>query len=532
MPKSHDPPVAIHARDGLVVALDGGTEGVRAGLLEPDGRPVAFARASYGTDHPRQGWAEQDPNEWWSAAVQATRSVLAGIEPSVVKAIAVACTSCSMVACDANGTPLRPALIWMDVRAASQAHRIGETGDPALKYSGYDRTSAEWLLSKVLWLVENEPQTYYGARRIVEYTDWLTHRLTGEWNGNINTAAIRGYYDRDAGGWPTSLFETVGVPDLLAKLPEPILDMGETAGLLTADAAEALGLRVGIPVAAGGADAFVGMVGLNVLAPGRMALITGSSHLHLAQTLTPSYAPGMFGAYTDAVVPGQYTIEGGQVSTGSVVKWFRKLCAGEYFAGTDSGSGALTSMPPAAVYQHLQERAAVIPPGSDGVMALDFWQGNRTPYVDARARGMLWGLSLGHTPAHVYRALIEGVCFGTENILRTFARSGHEITEMVACGGAVNSDLWMQIHADVSNVPITVTQVPEAVTLGSAVLASVAAGLHPDIATAANSMVTAQRVIEPDPDAHETYQFFFDAYVASYEAMRDLMHEVVDHVSV
>lgn len=520
------------ARDGLVVALDGGTEGVRAGLFDPCGRPVAFARAGYGTVHPHQGWAEQDPNDWWTAAVGATRQVLAGVDPSAVRGIAVACTSCSVVVCDGEGTPLRPALIWMDVRAARQAARIGETGDPALKYSGYDRTSAEWLLSKVLWLVENEPQTYAEARHVVEYTDWLTHRLTGEWTGNINTAAIRGYYDRDAGGWPTSLFEKVGVPDLLAKLPDPILDLGETVGPLDADAAEALGLPAGVPVAAGGADAFVGMVGLDVVRPGRMALITGSSHLHLAQTRTPSYSPGMFGSYTDAVVPGQYTIEGGQVSTGSVVKWFRELCAGDYFAGTGASATAVSGMTSAAVYERLQEHAAKIPPGSDGVLALDFWQGNRTPYVDARARGMLWGLSLGHTPAHVHRALLEAVCFGTENILRTFARCGHPITEAVACGGAVKSDLWMQIHADVSNIPITVTAVPEAVTLGSAVLASVAGGLHPDVATAAHTMVRVERVIEPDPEAHEAYQFYFDAYLDSYDAMRDLMHKVVDHVSV
>ena len=519
-------PHAGGGTDGLVVALDGGTEGVRAGLFDPAGRPVGFARASYPTTHPRQGWAEQNPKAWWAAAVEATRAVMAHTDPHAVKGIAVACTSCTVVACDADGEALRPALIWMDVRAADQARRIAETGDVALKYSGGDRTSAEWLLSKVLWLVENEPHVYAEAAHIVEYTDWLHHQLTGEWNGNINTAAIRGYYDRNAGGWPHSLFDAVGVADLVDKLPDPIVDLGQTMGLLTSTAAEALGLPTGIPVAAGGADAFVGMVGLDVLTPGRMALITGSSHLHLAQTLTPSYAPGMFGAYTDAVVPGQYTIEGGQVSTGSVIKWFRELCTGQSFGGTAAG------MPASAVYQQLQERAAAIPPGSDGVLALDFWQGNRTPYVDARARGMIWGLSLGHTPAHIYRALIESVCFGTENILRTFARSGHRITNMVACGGAVNSDLWMQIHADVSNVPIAVTAVPEAVTLGSAVLASVAAGLHPDVASAARAMVRTDRVIEPEPAAHEAYQFYFDSYVASYDGMRDLMHKVVDHVAL
>lgn len=510
------------ACEDLVLGLDGGTEGVRAGLFDPAGRPVAFARAPYPTCYPRQGWAEQDPADWWAATVQATRSVLAEVPHSgAVRGIAAACTSCTVVACDDAGAPVRPALIWMDVRAVAQAQRIGETGDAALKYSGYGPSSAEWLLSKTLWLAENEPQTYTSARRIVEYTDWLGFRLTGEWIGNINTAAIRGYYDRNAGGWPTSLLETLGLADLPPKLPTTVVDMAESRGELSSAAAQELGLPPGIPVAAGGADAFVGMAGLDVLVPGRAALITGSSHLHLAQVAEPSYSPGMFGAYTDAVVPGQYTIEGGQVSTGSVVSWFRRLCG-----GTDE-----TASGPAAAYARLQREASAIAPGSDGVLALDFWQGNRTPYVDARARGMIWGLTLAHTPAHVYRALLEAVCFGTENVLRTFADSGHPITELVACGGAVNSELWMQTHADVSNLPIAITEVPEAVTLGAAVLASVVGGVHPDLHAAATAMVRTTRTIEPNLDAHEAYQFYFDSYRASYEAMRDLMHKVVDHVN-
>ena len=163
------------------------------------------------------------------------------------------------------------------------------------------------------------------------------------------------------------------------------------------------------------------------------------------------------------------------------------------------------------------------------MLALEFWQGNRTPYVDADARGMIWGLSLAHTPAHIYRALLEAVSFGTENVMRTFAATGHPVSELVACGGATRSDLWMQIHADVSNIPITLTVDPEAVTLGSGILAAAAAGLFPSVADATAAMVHIDRVVTPDPQAHEAYQFYFDTYVRSYSAMRDLMHEVVRH---
>ena len=508
-----------------VIGLDGGTEGVRAAVFDLTGQALSFARAEYPTHFPRQGWAEQDPARWWAAVAVAVRGAVegAGVPADAVRGLSFAGTSCTVVLTDAQGTPLRPALLWMDVRASQEAHDVAATGDAALKYSGYDKGSAEWLLSKVLWVSRHEPEVYAAAAHVTEYTDWLGWKLTGEWASNINTASVRGYYDRHAGGWPLSLIDTLGLSGLADKLSDRVLDMGTELGHLTAEAADALGLRRATLVAVGGADAFVGMVGLDVVRPGSCALITGSSHLHLAQADAPAYASGMFGAYTDAVMPGQWTLEGGQVSTGSVVQWFRKICDGEYF-----NAEAMSS---AEVYAILQRSASTIAPGSDGVLALEYWQGNRTPYVDADARGMIWGLSLAHTPAHIYRALLEAVCYGTENVMRTFAATGHPVSSLVACGGATRSDLWMQIHADVCNIPITLTADAEAVTLGSGILAAAAAGLFPGVAEAAAAMVHVDRIITPDHEAHEAYQFYFDTYVRSYAAMGDLMHEVVRHGS-
>lgn len=509
--------------DTYVLALDGGTESIRAAVVDPEGRTVVFARAPYSTAHPRPGWAEQNPLDWWSSVVRATREVLAqGIDPQSIVAIAAACTSCTVVASDEDGQPLRSALLWMDMRSTDQGRRIGAMDHPALRVNGAPQVSAEWLLPKTLWLKENEPDIYRRAARITEYTDWLGFRLTGEWAANINTATMRGHYDRSAGGWPLALHEQLGLADLGGKLADRVLDMGEVLGTLTESAAGELGLRAGIPVGAGGSDAYVGQVGLNVLTPGRVALITGSSHLHLLQTETRSHAPGMFGTFVDAVLPGQFTAEGGQTSTGSVVKWFRQMVDGHYF-GFDELASKLA-------YDRLQQHALSIPPGSEGLLALEYWQGNRTPYVDGEARGMLWGLSLHHSPAHIFRALIEAACFGTQNIFATFEAAGHRVQEAVACGGAVQSRLWLQTHADVSNIPILVTENPEAVTLGAAILATVAGGVHPDVPSAAAAMVREARRIEPDPEAHEAYRFFFQKYLDSYQAMSSHMHEVVRHV--
>jgi ribulose kinase len=512
--------------DTYVIGLDGGTEGMRVGLFRPDGTPVLFVREGYPSSHVRPGWAEQNPADWWRAAVNGIRRVLddSGIAPESIAGLALACTSYTMVFADDSGVPLRPAMMWMDVRSRNEANTIAATGDPALKYTGYTQASAEWMPSKALWIRTHEREVWDRTDWIADYLEWMGFRLTGERAASINSVSIRCYYDRNAGGWPTSLFESAGLGDIMPKLSSRVTDLGEIVGRVSLAAAAETGLPPGIPVAQGGADAFVGMIGLGVVRPGSLALITGSSHLQLLQTEKADYSDGVFGSYTDALIPGQYTIEGGQASTGSVINWFTKLLSGVPGMGELPAGGI-----DRAVLERLGAGAAGIRPGSDGLLALDYWQGNRTPHIDSEARGMFWGLSLSHGPFHLFRALIESVCFGTENVLATLRSHGHVIDDVVACGGAVNSPTWMQIHAEVSGVPIRTTEVGEAVTLGSGVLAAVGAGLYPDIASAADAMVRTASVIEPDLSKTEEYSFYLAAYLESYEAMKPLMHRMVAH---
>lgn len=508
-----------------VMGIDFGTESVRVGIFTVDGSPVIFRRQLYGLSHPHPGWAEQSPDEWWRALQGAVGQALSdgAIVPESISGIGVDTTSCTVLALDEQYRPLRPAIIWMDLRAADQARRIAESGHPALKYNGYGAVSAEWLPCKALWLKENEPQVYNRAARICEFVDWVTYRLTGRWTASIDTAAIRCYHDRNVGGWQGSFFEAIGLGDLLDKLPADVLDMGVPVGGLSKEAAEYLGLPSGIPVAEGGADAFVAQVGLNVVTPGKVALITGSSHLVLGQSAVELHAPGIWGAYTDAVIPGQYTVEGGQTSSGSIMKWFKDQFCGTWAREAEE-QGRDT-------YDILNEQAARIPPGSEGLIVLDHWQGNRTPHTDPESRGVIWGFSLRHSPAHVARAIMEGVAYGTEHILRVFRQNNYVVDEIVACGGAVNSPVWMQIHADISNVPITLTRVSEATALGSAILAAVGAGIYPSVQEAAERMVHTAREIEPDPAAHEAYQFYMESYLRTYPVMKELLHGMVRYVT-
>jgi ribulokinase len=506
-----------------VMGIDFGTESVRVGIFTLAGQPVTFATHPYPTIFPRSGWAEQSPQDWWAALTHAARQAVAqsGLPKEAIAGVAADCTSCTVVSLDANFQPLRPALLWMDVRSAAQARAIAASGQPALKYNGYGNVSAEWFPCKALWLKQNEPDTYARAAYIGECIDWLTQRLTGRWVGSIDTAAIRAYYDRDASGWPADFYAAIDLDDLLAKLPAEVLDMGTVAGPLLPEIAAELGLPGGIPVAAGGADAFVAMIGLNVVAPGKMAFITGSSHLLLGQSAKSFHGKGIFGTYTDAVIRGQYTVEGGQVSTGSIVKWLRdNFCANE--AALAAGRGVDT-------YTVLNEMAAAVPPGSEGLIVVDYFQGNRTPYVDPEARGIIFGLSLRHGAGHLFRAVIEGIAYGTEHILQALRGHGYSVEEVVACGGPTKSKLWMQIHADVSNIPITLTAVPDAPTLGSAILAAVGAGCYPDVATAAANMVQVTGRITPNAENHEAYRFYVDKYIQAYPRLQDLIHATVRH---
>jgi FGGY-family pentulose kinase len=513
------------AEGPYLLGIDFGTGGARVGIFDTEGTPVVFGGREFSIKYPRPGWAEQDPDEWWTCLVAAVKDAMgqSGVPAGEISGISLDATSSTVLAMDEKDRHLRPAIMWMDVRSSEQADRIARTHNDALKYNGYGAVSAEWGLPKALWIKDNEPDVYGKARHICDCGDWLVHRLTGEWTSSINFASSKYYYDRDAGGYPESLYDAVDAGDVLEKFPQDVLDLGAVAGGLRKDVAEELGLKDGTPVAEGGVDAYVGALGLGVVEPGKMALITGSSHVMIGQTSEPIHHPGFWGAYTDAMIPGQYTVEAGQTSTGSIVAWFKNQFAGD--AAAEAKKRGVDT------YDVLTEWAREVPIGSDGLIMLDYFQGNRSPYTDPLARGMMWGLTLSHTPGHVFRAILEGICYGTENILRTMRGQDFEPRLNVVSGGPAKSDLWMQMHADVSNVPIAFTKVSEGPVLGSAMLAAVGAGIYPDVQTAAENMVHTADTIEPNLERHEEYQFYVDRYLEGYSQMKELMHKTERHVS-
>ena len=491
------------------LTADGGTESLRARVYDLKGACLSSVAVPYETRFAAGARAEQDPAHWWANFVTASRAAIAeaGVSAGDIEAIAYATTCCTVVALDENGDALRPALIWMDVRAYEEADLVLATGDAALALNGAGEgpVSAEWMIPKALWIKRNEPDIFERAHRICEYQDFLTHKLTGEWAASGNNVGLRWHHWADRGGAPESLVTALGMEALLEKWPKRVLAPGQVIGTLAPAAARALGLASTVKVVQGGADALIGMVGLGVARPGQLALITGSSHLQFGVTSGPVHAPGVWGAYPDIIYPGRHIIEGGQTSTGSIINWLGRLTGGLDFDA-------------------LNAKAAELEPGCDGLIVQDHFQGNRTPHTDPLSRGALVGLTLAHEKHHIFRAVMEGIGFGTRAILDAFARAGYESSDMTVGGGAAASDLWLQIHADTAGVPVRVPASPDAPSTGAAVLAAHGAGHFATIDEGIDAMVRPGRTIEPIAENVDRYEAIYRRYLALYPAMKGVLN--------
>lgn len=491
------------------LTADGGTESLRARIYDLSGQCLASAAVAYETKFSSGARAEQNPEDWWRSFVAAARQALAEsrVDPAAIQAIAMATTSCTVVALDEAGKPLRPSIIWMDVRANAEAEAVLATGDEALLANGggHGPVSAEWMIPKALWIARNEPEIFERAHTICEYQDFMTLRLTGDKAASLNNVSLRWHYSTDRGGFPVSLVEKLGLSALLDKWPSRVVAPGEVIGTLCAAAAAELGLPQSVKVVQGGADALIGMIGLGVAKPGQLALITGSSHLQFGVSNTPLHARGVWGSYPDMVYPGRYIVEGGQTSTGSIIAWLGRLMNGTMNL------------------DELNRKAAELEPGSDGLLVQDHFQGNRTPYTDALSRGAIVGLTLAHEPHHIFRAVMEGIGFGTRAILDAMADAGYSSREITVGGGAGASPLWLQIHADTAGLPVVVPASRDAPSVGSAVLAAHGAGHFASLDDGIEAMVKPGMRIEPRPRETARYNDLYRQYRALYPALKTVL---------
>ncbi|HEX5200787.1 MAG TPA: ribulokinase [Actinoplanes sp.] len=472
----------------------------------PDGTPLGH------------DWALQVPSDYVDVLKTAVPAAVAaaGIDPRHVIGIGTDFTACTMVPALADGTPLnelpewssRPhayVKLWKHHAAQPQADRINELaakrGEPWLaRYGGL--ISSEWEFAKGLQLLEEDPEAYAAMDRWVEAADWIVWQLTGRYVRNACTAGYKGILQD--GAYPSASFLAELNPAFESfvadKLEQPIGQLGDAAGTLTARAAQWTGLPEGIAVAVGNVDAHVTSAAAKALEPGQMVAIMGTSTCHVMNSDELREVPGMCGVVDGGIVAGLWGYEAGQSGVGDIF--------GHY---VDNLRGAFT-------HEQLTDLAAEQRPGQHGLIALDWHNGNRSVLVDHELSGLLVGETLATKPADIYRALIEATAFGTRKIVETFAVAGVPVREFIAAGGLLKNRLLMQIYADVLNMPLSVIGSEQGPALGSAIHAAAAAGAYPSVRDAAAAMgsVSANAYV-PDPAAASVY----DELYAEYSTLHD-----------
>ncbi|MFC0032662.1 ribulokinase [Micromonospora chaiyaphumensis] len=516
--------------DRYVVGIDFGTLSGRALVVRVgDGAELGTAVHEYrhgvidaalpgGTPLPPD-WALQDPEDYRDVLRHAVPAAVAaaGIDPARVIGVATDFTACTVLPTLADGTPLcevpelrsRPhawVKLWKHHAAQPHADRINalahERREPWLhRYGG--KISAEWQFAKGLQLLDEDPEIYRHAARFVEAADWIVWQLCGVETRNICTAGYKGI--RQDGRYPSRDFLAAldpGFAGFVAKLDGPLLPLGARAGALTAQAAGWTGLPEGIAVAAGNVDAHVTAAAARALAPGHLVAIMGTSTCHVVNGTELAEVPGMCGVVEGGLSPGAWGYEAGQSGVGDIFGWFVDHAAP---AGVDS-------------HERLCELAAAQPVGAHGLIALDWWNGNRSLLVNHDLSGLILGLTLATRPADVYRALLESTAYGTRMIIEAFAAAGVPIRELVVAGGLTANPLLMQIYSDVTNRPLSLIGSAQGPALGSAIHAAVAAGAYPDVHAASAAMGRVDRdAYRPDPGRARAY----DALYAEYRSLHD-----------
>ena len=527
------------------VGIDFGTESGRAVLVNATtGTEVATAVHPYahgvidkrlpdGTPLPPE-WALQDPADYIDVLRHAVPAVLqaSAIDPSQVAAIGIDFTSCTMLPTRADGTPLcfldewrdHPhawVKLWKHHAAQKEADIINAVGkernEPwVARYGG--KYSSEWFFSKALQVLREDPAAYVAAERFIEAADWLVWQLTGVETRNVCTAGYKAMVID--GRYPS--------PDFFAALDPRMTDivatrltregrvtfapLGGCAGYLTAAAAEQTGLPAGIIVAVANVDAHVTAPAVQVTEPGRMVMIMGTSTCDILLGDRLAEVEGMCGVVRDGVIPGFYGYEAGQSGVGDIFAW----CVDAIVPPEDRAAARDAGLD---LHGYLEREAARMQPGESGLLALDWWNGNRSILVDADLSGLLLGATLMTRSPAIYRALIEATAFGTRSIVEAFSRRDIEIHELIAAGGLPGKNaLLIQIYADVTGKPIALAGSPQAPALGSAMHAAVAAGIYPTIEKAAQIMGKLQPDrVTPNPGNQKIYDRLF----AEYQTLHD-----------
>lgn len=487
----------------MILAHDLGTTGDKASLHDDTGRTLATVTVDYPTRFAADGVAEQDPDDWWHAVRAATRQLLqrAGADVAEVKGVGFSGQMMGAVFLDGEARPVRPAMIWADHRSTAQADRLLRSVDLRSAYAELGhRIHPTYTLPKLMWVRDNEPEAWARTRQVCVAKDFVVQRLTGVLVTDPSDASGTDAFDQVGGRWSTRLLDAAGLDP--SVLPEIV---GSTAvvGGVTAAAAEQTGLLPGTPVVLGGGDGPMAAIGAGVITPeDGVYVCLGSSSWISASTTQPLHDPAMRSMTFNHVVPGHFVPTATMQAGGASLSWVVDLL------GRGEGD-----------FERLLAAAAEAPAADDGLFFLPYLLGERSPHWNAAAAGAFVGLRRHHGAGNLVRAVLEGVAFNLRTCISAFTENGIPVDGVDAIGGGATSDVWMQVLADVWDVPVRRrTIVAEANSLGAAVTTAVGLGLVDDFAVA-RTLSTTTAEFAPGAAPAERYREQYQAFLAAYDGL-------------
>lgn len=495
-----------------VLGLDVGTGGTRAVIIDEPGRVVASATEEHKPfASPSIGWAEQRPEDWWRASGAAIRKALSS---GKVQSDEIACVGFSgqmhgAVMLDGTGEVVRPALIWCDVRTEKQClelnQRIGRdrliqlTCNPAL---------TNFTLTKLLWVRENEPENWQRVRSVMLPKDYVRFRLTGERATDVADASGTLMLDVAQRRWSGEVLQAVGID---ATVLPALYESPEVCGEICNAGALSSGLSAGTPVVAGAGDQAAGATGMGIVRPGAVSATIGTSGVVFAATDRPALdTKGRMHTFCHAV-PGRWHVMGVTQAAGLSLRWFRDNfgCA----AATDGRDP----------YELLTAEAAKVPAGADGLLWAPYLMGERTPHLDANARGALVGLTASHTRSHVVRAILEGVAFSLQDSFTILREMQVPVTSIRLGGGGARSELWRQIQADIYGQEVERVEAEEGAAYGAALLAGVGAKMWASVEEACDAVVKVKDRVRPNPANAAKMTSCYVGYRRLYPALKQVL---------
>ncbi len=506
----------------FLVGVDIGTYSSKGVLVKTDGTVVASHTVPHGMDMPKPGYFEHDADQvWWHDFVVITKNLLSssGIDPKQILGIGTSAIGSCVLPIDENGKPLRPGILYgIDTRASTEIEYLErELGKHEIFRTSGSHLSSQASGPKVLWIRNHEPEIYQKTRWFLTSEAYLVHKLTGKASIDIYTAG--GYaplYDVRSREWISEAAELI-TP--LERLPKAYWSY-EIVGEVTAEAAQETGLAEGTPVVAGTTDAAAEAVSAGVAEFGDMMLMFGSSIFFIMKTAelikTQSFWSSNF------LEEGSFAFLGGMSTSGSLTTWFRdQLAHYEIEKEKEGGENA---------YAVLASLASASPIGSNGLIALPYFEGERTPLHDPKAKGVWFGLSLKHTKGDIYRAILEGVAFGIRHNVEVMGEEGVQPARILAVGGGTKNPLWLQIVADVCNIDLVVPEQQIGASYGDAFLAATGVGLFKDLSEI-KQWVRIKETIHPNLESRKLYEVNYQIFRDLYASTKHIMHRLSDHLA-